>query len=58
MVSQWKSIAVAGLPTLFERASKSADQQVEYDRKIDELYTEIGRLTTQVTWLKKIWPGT
>lgn len=53
MVSQWKSTAVAGLPTLFERSSKAADQQVEYDRKIDELYKEIGRLTTQVSWLKK-----
>ncbi len=42
MVSRLKSTAVVGLPTLFERASKSADQQVEYDRKIDELYKDIG----------------
>jgi len=25
----------------------------EYESKIDELYSEVGRLTTQVNWLKK-----
>jgi|SRR6185312_1979061 len=53
MISQWKSTAVTGLPTLFERSSKAADQQVEHERKVDELYKEIGRLSTQVSWLKK-----
>jgi putative transposase len=53
MISQWKSTAVTGLPTLFERSAKAADQQIEHERKIDELYKEIGRLSTQVSWLKK-----
>lgn len=53
MISQWKSTAVAGLPTLFERSAKAADQQIEHERKIEELYKEIGRLSTQVSWLKK-----
>jgi transposase len=53
MISQWKATAVSGLPTLFERSSRAADQVLEYERKIDDLYREIGHLTTQVSWLKK-----
>ena len=33
-----------------ERAKTSANQQ---EQKLNELYAEIGRLTTQVNWLKK-----
>ncbi|OMF98427.1 hypothetical protein BK147_09260 [Paenibacillus sp. FSL R7-0337] len=28
----------------------------EYEQQIEELYTEGGKLTTQLSWLKKIWP--
>jgi putative transposase len=27
-----------------------------YEQQIEDLYAQIGRLTTQVAWLKKIWP--
>jgi putative transposase len=30
-----------------------AEQAASYEAKINELYAEIGRLTTQVAWLKK-----
>lgn len=51
---EWKKTALEGLPSLFGRDRHS--QQVEvaaYEQQIEELYTEIGRLTTQLTWLKK-----
>ena len=48
----WKKVALEGLPTLFE-ADKKAAAVSDQEQKIDELYAQIGRLTTQVAWLKK-----
>ena len=50
-LSRWKNYALAELPRLFEH--KSEQNQAKYESKINELYAEIGRLTTQVNWLKK-----
>lgn len=50
-MTRWKNQALAELPRLFE--NKSEQDQEKYERKINELYAEIGRLTTQVNWLKK-----
>lgn len=52
-ISQWKSLALAGLPTLFERQSKAVAEQAKHEEQSEELYAQIGRLTTQVAWLKK-----
>lgn len=50
-LTRWKNYALAEMPRLFER--KSDQMQEKYDTKINELYADIGRLTTQVNWLKK-----
>lgn len=50
-LNRWKEHALNELPRLFEL--NADDSQEKYERKIQELYAEIGRLTTQVTWLKK-----
>jgi transposase-like protein len=51
---RWKKQALENLPKLFEEENKSArDRQAEHERQLNELYSEIGRLTTQVNWLKK-----
>ena len=50
---EWKRIALAGLPSLFDIDQKSAATAADHERKVNELYAEIGRLTTQVAWLKK-----
>lgn len=53
LVTRWRMEAVADLPHLFDRRStKDADTEAS-ERKIAELYEQIGRLTTQVSWLKK-----
>lgn len=52
-ISQWKSQALAGLPTLFDRQNKAQNEQAARDALTEELYAQIGRLTTQVAWLKK-----
>jgi len=54
MLSRWKAEAIKGLPTLFRKdASETEKLKAAYERKIDELYTQIGRLTTDLEWLKK-----
>jgi putative transposase len=55
-LKEWKKIALTGLPELFSREGKTSEQNKEYEQQVNELYNEIGRLTTQVNWLKKIWP--
>jgi len=51
---RWKKQALENLPKLFEDENKSErDCQAEYERQMNELYNEIGRLTTQLNWLKK-----
>jgi transposase-like protein len=50
---QWKSIVVDGLPSLFEEKNSLSAMQAEYEERLNGLYGDIGRLTTQLTWLKK-----
>lgn len=51
---RWKKQALENLPKLFADDNKSEqDRQAEHERQVNELYSEIGRLTTQVNWLKK-----
>jgi transposase-like protein len=48
VLREWKLIALKGLASLFERRDKSAEQTAAHDKQVEELYAEIGRLTTQV----------
>jgi putative transposase len=52
-LSQWKTTALRGLSTLFERESKSQADKAAHEKQCEELYAQIGKLTTQVAWLKK-----
>ena len=53
-LNTWKTMALDGLPSLFSREHKAADaDQAAHEKKLNDLYAEIGRLTTQVAWLKK-----
>jgi len=52
-LNKWKSTAVAGLPSLFEEKDSLAVLKASHEEQLNKLYAEIGRLTTQVTWLKK-----
>ena len=49
-----KKQTLENLPKLFTDENKGEiDRQAEHERQINELYNEIGRLTTQLNWLKK-----
>jgi transposase-like protein len=51
---KWKTQAVENLPDLFEDDRKGEKAlKVEHERQLKELYAEIGKLTTQLAWLKK-----
>ena len=51
---EWKAIALRDLATLFSQNHKGESAlKAEYEKRLEELYAEIGRLTTQVNWLKK-----
>lgn len=60
-ISQWKATALQELPTIFERGNGAqAAEKAAQDKQTAQLYEQIGRLTTQLAWIKrdylKIWP--
>jgi len=54
-VAQWRDKVLAGLPELLSRKGedKRAAQATTHEKQVHELYAEIGRLTTELAWLKK-----
>lgn len=57
VLRDWKQAALKGLPTVFENRDSWTEAKAEYERQIEDLYAEIGRLTTQVSFLKKKLPS-
>ncbi|MEO8391395.1 MAG: transposase [Chloroflexota bacterium] len=55
LVSQWRDQALAGMAGLFSRTKEAdwAAKEKAHEQEKQDLYAEIGRLTTQLTWLKK-----
>ena len=52
-LKEWRARAVEGLPGLFEKHDSTAELRAAHEEQLTELYAEIGKLTTQITWLKK-----
>jgi transposase len=52
-ISQWKATVLNGMPALFERDNKATNDVAVHEKQTEELYAQIGKLTTQVAWLKK-----
>ncbi len=50
-LGRWKTLALENLPRLFEAEVETGQQA--HEQQIQELYAEIGRLTTELSWLKK-----
>ena len=54
---RWKKQALENFPHLFEEDRKGEKaREAEHERQLNQLYAEIGRLSAQLSWLKKIWP--
>ena len=53
-LSQWKATAIRRLPSLFIDEHKTLDAlKAAHEQQLTDLYAEIGKLTTQLAWLKK-----
>ena len=52
-LKQWRAVALEGLASLFEKQDSTVVLQAAHEQQLIDLYAEIGKLTTQVTWLKK-----
>ena len=52
-LGRWKSLAIQGLPSLFDRRDAAEGLKDKHEQDMTALYAEIGKLTTQVAWLKK-----
>ncbi len=51
---RWRDKVVQNLSSLFvDPPEKTANKTPEYEAELEKLYAEIGRLTTQLSWLKK-----
>lgn len=57
VLRDWKTMAIKGLPDLFEKRDSVTEAKAAHERQLEELYAEIGRLTTQVAFLKKKLPS-
>jgi transposase len=54
VLNRWKAEAVQNLSQLFVDDRKGITKmKQDYEKHIDELYAEVGKLTTQLSWLKK-----
>jgi putative transposase len=50
---KWRTTALEGMPSLFARQDSTVALKAEYEARLAALYEEIGRLSTQVAWLKR-----
>jgi putative transposase len=50
---KWRATALQGLPSLFTRQDSTLVLRPDYEARLAALDEEIGRLTTQVAWLKR-----
>ncbi|MDA3130317.1 IS3 family transposase [Aliibacillus thermotolerans] len=51
---KWKTQFLEQMPQLFQKQNKDQEKmKADYEEQIENLYTEVGRLTTQLSWLKK-----
>lgn len=49
----WRDAAISNLSQIFERDVKISDLSQHHEQEREQLFAEIGKLTTQLAWLKK-----
>jgi putative transposase len=53
-IHKWKKQALEDFAQLFEEDRKGERaREAEHEKQLNELYAEIGRLSAQLSWLKK-----
>jgi transposase-like protein len=56
VLREWKLSAVKSLADVFEKRDSVTELKAAHERQVEDLYAEIGRLTTHVNFLKKSCP--
>jgi transposase len=56
VLRDWRTQALKGLPSVFERQNDVTELKATHAQELEDLYAQIGRLTTQINWLKKKLP--
>jgi len=51
MLGRWKNQVIQNLPTLFE--NEKGDERRAHEAQKQELYAQIGELSSKLAWLKK-----
>ncbi len=57
MLHQCRNTVMKELPEVFARGERRSAERAEQEKKVHELYAEIGRLSTELEWLKKTASG-
>ncbi len=52
-LNHWKAQALKELASVFERKDTTVELKARYEKQLEEAYAEVGRLATQLAWLKK-----
>lgn len=52
-LGRWKATVVAEMPSLFERRDQTAALVAAHQQELEAAYAEVGRVTTQLAWLKR-----
>jgi len=53
VLRDWRTVAVQNLASPFDKRDDVASLRATHEQHLEDLYAQIGRLTTQLTWLKK-----
>ena len=57
LLHNWRRSALERLPRIFSGDDDVGTLKAQHEKEVEELYQEIGRLTTQLSWLKKRPPS-
>lgn len=53
-LGKWKAQFLQNASTVFRNEQKPVNEmKAKYEKQVDELYKEVGKLTTRLNWLKK-----
>ena len=52
-LNSWKKAVLGGLPELLADGRRKDGEKEELKQQVQELYTQLGEVTSQLNWLKK-----
>ena len=53
---KWKSQFLREMPEIFETQNQDLNKiKADHEKELENLYAEVGKLSTELSWVKKIW---